>query len=300
MPSQKEKPFNKYRFLANIIFWITIVSMWVLTLSRRSDPWDKATTSHSSSSPELWMLSNIYIGDGFNPEMMTVDGKLIILGSDDLAQRNGIIAFDGYTGNIVWRLNYDGISIATVGSTVIVGGVTKVMALDSLNGQKLWSTFVPLNVDRIELKNNSLYVFGAATARYFVLDPANGNILSRLEGPSPFEQFPIIGNTLYRKTGEGDVVAIAQKNEQELWRNRTDAISNIVVTLSKVYALSKWGDLLQLNPLTGQSESFIQFTPAPFNLDDYVYYLAVDKDANLLFAYLGDSRQLFAFRLPQE
>jgi outer membrane protein assembly factor BamB len=239
------------------------------------------------------------MGEGLKPEMVAVEGKLILLGSDEITRRKGVIAFDGPTGNVIWRSDFYGLSVVTVGARVIVGGFSRVLALNSENGQTLWETHVPANVGRVELRDNLLYVVGGDPPTE-ILDPGTGNIVDQFEEPFSFWQEPSLGSSLFR-TGRGeDVIAINAISGLEIWRKDAKVISNLAVTPSYIYALDLNGDLFRLNPLTGQSESFIQFTPVPFNLHNnegipYYYYIATD--ANLIFVYLGDSAQLFAFKI---
>jgi hypothetical protein len=289
------------------IFWIGLFII-VITLktvissmsdySIGDDYWTTPTTNHSASSADVWMRSEIYIagGNGTIRDRMlfsTLDHKLIILGSEHASQPPGVIAFDSQSGNRLWRVDSKGFSISSMGSVVFVGSAAEVIALDGSTGQRLWRTFVFTNVRQFELKDNLLYATG--TSRDYILDPETGKIIHGLEVPSPIGLEPLSGIEYYQNDA-GDVISFSHENGQEVWRKNAQVISNLAVTPTYLYALSLEGDLLRLEALTGQSERIVQFSPAPFRWDDN-YYVEVDQEAGLLFVYLGDSRQLFAFKI---
>ena len=265
--------------------------------------WASPVVGHSSSVAEIWSLSEIYINTNLQPLITALDNKLIVMGSDDLSQRSSIMAFEGDSGDVIWRVPYDGISISSTASKVIVGGAGQVMALDGETGSVLWNTFVRSNVTRIIPRDDRLYIFGAATNRYYILEANRGNILDKLEGTYTIDQEPSLGNIAYLRDGNGGVFAVNKLNGQEVWRNEANAISNLAVTPSFVYALSQDGNVLRLDSQTGYKESLPIFTSAPFILSseqtvEFPFYVTVDTHTNILFVYLGDSAQLFAFQLP--
>ncbi len=292
--------------LASILILLAIGLVGVLISSPGGGfTWPSPLTSHELSIREIWTLSGIYIDYNLQPLILALDSKLIVLGSDDIhQQKSSVIAFDANTGHILWRVAYDGMVITSTGTNIIVGGVGKVMALDGASGKILWETGVQANVTTIVVEDNLLYVVGAASSHYYVLDAVNGDILSEIGGDYPASQEFILGNIVYKTTGEGDVVAKDRSNGEELWRNHANGISNLATTSSSVYILSRDGNLQKLNPMAGFAENFIRFIPSPFFIYsgedrgfEYPYYIAVDTRSNFLFVYLGDSSQLFAFNL---
>jgi outer membrane protein assembly factor BamB len=303
-PSKPKGVTRLYQGLAYITFFLFLGVLWINTLSSNDETyWVIPNANHSASTPELWALSDIYMGEGLKPEMVAVEGKLILLGSDEITRRKGVIAFDGPTGNVIWRSDFYGLSVVTVGARVIVGGFSRVLALNSENGQTLWETHVPANVGRVELRDNLLYVVGGDPPTE-ILDPGTGNIVDQFEEPFSFWQEPSLGSSLFR-TGRGEeIIAIDAVSGLEIWRKEAKIISNLAITPSHLYALDLRGDLLRIDPLTGYSEIFVQFIPAPFNLQNEdngvrynYYYIAAEPLANFLFVYLGDSAQLFAFEI---
>lgn len=67
-----------------------------------------------------------------------------------------------------------------------------------------------------------------------------------------------------------------------------------------VYTLRENGELLAIDENSGKESVIAKFSPAPFLYSDGVvdsgYQLSYDEKENILVVYIGDSRQLFAFR----
>jgi hypothetical protein len=84
-------------------------------------------------------------------------------------------------------------------------------------------------------------------------------------------------------------------------------VSNIIGNLAYspdrqlVYALHEDGDLVAIDVNTGEETVIATFSPGPFifhdGIDPCAYQLAYDADERILVVYLGDSRQLFAFKV---
>jgi hypothetical protein len=76
----------------------------------------------------------------------------------------------------------------------------------------------------------------------------------------------------------------------------------VAATETTLYLITKDRKLLGLDTRSGQIISSIQFKVIPSTLNNVRYstggyYVAVDQDAGLVYAYLGDSQQLFAFKI---
>lgn len=103
---------------------------------------------------------------------------------------------------------------------------------------------------------------------------------------------------------KGEICAVDISTGQLLWRSDLGVISNVVVSDKAVFVLVESGNLLALNPITGQEIPAlrISFENKPFILYSTRtsaggYFLAYDNENHILFVALGDSRQLFAFKL---
>lgn len=101
--------------------------------------------------------------------------------------------------------------------------------------------------------------------------------------------------------GLGSVYAINRQTGNILWHTERNVVSNVAATKSTVFLLTLDGKLLGFDQ-QGKLITSVRFNPGPFILngpDAQVggYYVAIDRDAQMLFVFLGDSNQLFAFRL---
>jgi hypothetical protein len=245
--------------------FITPGNMWVPPIAR-----------HQPSAPASWSLSDVYLQSSSKPSIATQDNKLIVLGSTNISLKASVMALGERSGQLLWSMGYSGLSMAIADSKVIVGGIVRVLALDIQNGRTLWSTFVKANVVEITPQDEYLYVYGTSGGHDYLLNASNGKAIRELEQANRIKDYPSLHGI------QGDI------------------ISNVEVTSSSVYALTKDGSLLRLNRETGQQEILLVFTDAPFATYQAVfpYYVTVDPKTNILFVYLGDSAQLYAFQLP--
>jgi len=90
-----------------------------------------------------------------------------------------------------------------------------------------------------------------------------------------------------------------------LWNKHntsSSSVSNIDTTETTAYALTSDGQLVGYDLRTGEVVTLVQFDPRSFPSNDperyaISYSVAVDKNLGLIYAYLGDSKQLFAFKI---
>ncbi len=101
----------------------------------------------------------------------------------------------------------------------------------------------------------------------------------------------------------GTLLAVDRITGQISWKTENIVISNIAYWSTKnvLFVLTQSGQLLEIDIDSGEESVLLSFSPAPFVLygDAIVggYELALDESNNILFVLLGDSRQLFAFKL---
>lgn len=292
--------------LIALIVLLLLVGIWEFFqyIPGESVTWIPPRSNHTASISPLWVHENIFTDIKLQSLVVSLDNAVIVLGSDDInRKKTKVMAFSSDTGNELWQVDYDGSVITSTGSSIIVGGTREVIALNGNSGEILWRTKLQANVTRLVAKDNVLYVGGAASNHYHILDISTGSVLEKVTGSLSVWDYPVSGNMLYRKTGEGDVVAISQSNNQELWRSTVNGISNLVMAGSALYVLDENGRLLKLDLITGFSKEVVGFSPPPFlysgeNMGfEYSYYMAVDVNSNTLFVYLGDSSQLFAYNI---
>lgn len=290
-------------FLLFVIALVFIVAIVMKPPSDEGYVWASPVTNHQTTVPKLWSLSDIYTGDNWHQPLISANNnKLIVLGSNNSTQAERVLAFDGKSGQPIWNASHKGFTITTTESKVIVGGISRVTALDIQNGSTLWSTGVRANVVDIIPRDDRLYVYGVSVSKH-ILDVSNGSVLEVFEEPYSIEEESSIGDIAYTFDGNGNIMATDKSNNQVLWRNKANAISNLAVTATFIYALGYDGSLLRFDTQTGQKESWLLFSPASFatrseQTTSFAYYVAIDTSTNILFVYLGDGRQLFAFQLP--
>jgi outer membrane protein assembly factor BamB len=300
--------FNHSKRNVNVVLLLLIVVFNLIVANATKSQndgylWESPVTSHKVYAPALWSLSDIYIEDNWHQPLISANNnKLIVLGSNNISQTESVLTFDGKTGKPTWSAKHSGSTITTTESKVIVGGESRVVALDIRNGSTLWSTGVLSNVVDIIPKGNNLYVYGVSVHKY-VLDVSNGIVLEKFEAPYSIEEEPSIGDIAYTFDGNGNIIATDKPNNQVLWRIKANAISNLAVTHTFIYALGDDGSLLRFDTQTGKKESWLLFAPASFvasskQTTSFAYYVAIDTSTNILFVYLGDSAQLFAFQMP--
>lgn len=160
------------------------------------------------------------------------------------------------------------------------------------------------NVVEIAIQDNLIYAISPASSRYYLLDAITGKVLQKSTEEPPVRHETTLGNILYQKNGNGDILAITQATNLRLWQVNANAISIPVVTPKHIYAINSDNHVIRLDATTGQFEKFIIFEampPSPYSAEYnsliYAYHLAVDWKSNKLFVYMGDSAQLFAFQL---
>ena len=112
---------------------------------------------------------------------------------------------------------------------------------------------------------------------------------------------------VFQRTGLvlGSLLAIDRRTGQVVWKTENTVISNVVELpdRSKVVYLTEDGKLLEVDESNGSQNVLAEFSSAPFMLSGSGkvgaggYELALDQSNGILFVLLGDSRQLFAFKV---
>ena len=100
----------------------------------------------------------------------------------------------------------------------------------------------------------------------------------------------------------GTAYALDPTTGELLWEI-PNIVGNLIYSPDKhlIYALHKDGNLLAVDENNGKETVIATFSPSPFifldGTDPGAYQLAYDADERILVVYLGDSRQLFAFKV---
>ena len=291
-------------------------------LSYRTPPETSHSPIQNDSYTVLWDRSNIYIEDGVTLGLATSSNNVYILGSIDVKESNRLNAVDAITGNSAWKTdpktlftifaNAEGLYMGESG----IGG--KVVRYGTNTGKAIWSKsfWDSGGVSHLIVYDNNLNIY-LSPDKHRVLKTSDGKEIFLSKSPPYFDsgvcgyiyQTPIYtDNKIYFRTErgleKGEICAVDMSTGQLLWRSDLGVISNVVVSDKALFVLVESGDLLALNPITGQEIPAlrISFYNKPFILYSTRtsaggYYLAYDNENHILFVALGDSRQLFAFKL---
>jgi len=273
----------------------------------------------------LWVRTNYYIDSKDDAQMVALGNKLFIIGSASDKELSRLIALDARTGDTIWQYGDRNVDVLTDSvNKLFIGelGGGKVTALNPDTGAIEWATNGRIgNVTNLLVRENILYV-DTVGKNYFLFDVNTGNILKTIPyvvGKAPNPDIPIwsyhhmnlqfVGNVGFFQTStnfpmdKGDITAIDEISGNQIWNSGSFyAATRIATSPLGVFVLDSDGKLLRFGPTDGKKDQVIQFIPAP-NLNNnegwiYGYHVAVDSDNQLLFVYLGDSAQLFAFQLP--
>lgn len=293
------------------------------------NPFPPTTANHQSSISPLWIQENIFMAGDDDIQLVAANGRVIYLGGDGFDKPFHVRAVETKTGNSVWEYKNpynDAINLAISDPLVIVGRVGLVTALSLRDGEMRWTTYLPYtrSVTQLLPRDNMLYV-DTVSSNHFVLDIGTGDILQTIEytvDNMPNSAVPIwsnhrmglesLGDNMcsWRRigppNGKIEVYRETKYSSTPLW---TTVIPDSIQILSNslgFFALTFDGQVLMVDPVTGAKKEIVRFTPAPQryyseNGDGggfkYTYQIAVDSDGHLLFVYLGDGAQLFAFQL---
>jgi outer membrane protein assembly factor BamB len=139
------------------------------------------------------------------------------------------------------------------------------------------------------------------------LETKTGNIIWRTDIEEHDFAIPYFSeNNIYLRTGTsvipGSVYAIDKNDGEILWKNDSDAISNLCFWGDNLYFLTWDGYLMVLNQETGLEVAKLEFSPRPFILPTAEwrlggYYVTSDPINNVIAVSLGDSYQLLALKI---
>lgn len=319
---KSRSPWQWLLLVAFMVFWV-----WFVNRSPIQKPIPRAPviTSHNSSVASLWVRTDYFIDSSDHTQMIALGNKLFIIGSASDKELPRLIALDVYTGDIIWQYGDANMNVLAMSETILfVGQVGQVVALNPDNGTDVWSTSLPLTriVTKLLVRDNMLYV-DTVSGNHFVLDAETGKILNKIvytvdNAPNP--DIPIwsdqnmdlefVGNIMYfqKQAGyldyRGEIIALDEFSRNQIWSSGPlSAVTRISASSLGIFVLDLDGKLLRFNPTNGAEDQLIQFVPAPVLRHEdgwvYGYHVAVNSDNQLLFVYLGDSTQLFAFQIQQ-
>lgn len=206
------------------------------------------------------------------------------------------------TGNLVWTKQLDGtgsIYLYYVDNQIQVSTTSQTLWVLDENGELIRE----VEGDRIFISTNE--------ENYINLDglqvvDTNTQVKKWEErGLSYLTLAPIFTeDKIFLRDGDnfsGTAYALSRQNGVVLWRNNK-IVSNLVYSPEKntIYAINEGGDLLAINEESGKATKVAEFIPEPlifyYKGEAFHYQLAYDDKDNILIVYLGDSKQLFAFK----
>lgn len=325
------KQSNSSSLERSFILFLGIMILGTILLGQLTqspdDIWAPAITTHQSSVPPIWTKQNVYIGDYEQHKMIAVAGKLVIIGSERQESLSSLLAFDGASGNVFWENSNISANVVTTSSSMLfIGGVGNVIAINPTDGKIIWSTHLPSrSVTKLLVRDELLHA-DTVSGNHFLLDPETGTIIQSIEytiDNAPNEDIPplsnhrmnldYVGNILFfqKQIGwpfvkEVEIIATEETSGTQLWSSTLPIVGRAACSQLGIFALQTDGKVLHLNPISGISSKIVQFDPAltkQYQYEDgayqaYGYFVTVDNVSQTMFVYLGDSRQLFAFRLP--
>lgn len=113
-------------------------------------------------------------------------------------------------------------------------------------------------------------------------------------------------NTIFLRSGNGigSIYAIERSTGNILWKTDDTFISDIAFSDKNglVYVINQNGEVWEINGSSGERKPIIEFTNTPFQYNGPEanvggYEIAYDNTEDILYVLLGDSTQLFAFKV---
>ncbi len=99
-------------------------------------------------------------------------------------------------------------------------------------------------------------------------------------------------------TAIGSVVLLDGDTGETIWQTDNDVISNVAIDKSTAFYLTTSAELVAMDLDTGQITGSVQFMVPEIQFGSDRGYFVAAADGTV-FAYFGDSRQLFSFRFSQ-
>ncbi len=296
-----------------------IIAFIVLAIEAKLYPanWAGALTTHTlvqqdTSHLELLWVQTVFTDNGYSRrQLAATEGNVFFIGSLSQRGASGLVALDGETGHKRWRVSDS--ETVDVGPEMVYVNYRNSIVAYSLTGEKVWQTrlFRARHISYFNAVDGKLYV---DTGGYYILDALTGELLDNPTYLNP-EMAIYYGNTavfmgqhVFRggeNIHESLAVAINRQTRDILWRTENNVISNVAATESLAFVITYEDELLIMDAKTGKLLERIQIEPSinffvretqPYTR---VYQLAVDQATQTLYVLLGDSNQLFAFRIHE-
>ncbi len=213
-----------------------------------------------------------------------------------------VAAPDGVPRGVIERVIdvWDGVGAgvrsgpAVVGSTVFIGGQSRVAAFDG-DGRQIWERAISGPAHGVPaVAGNSLYL-GTLNKRVIALDTGSGRTLWEYAGDSPFPgSVAVQDGIVYAGSRSGHVHALDAESGRLLWKTGlgSPAVAPVAVQDGKMFAASTAGVLFVRHSGTGDQRARIRTSAAlvspPVAADGQVYLLSEGG----LMAFDADAREL--------
>ena len=172
-----------------------------------------------------------------------------------------LVAFDAKTGNKKWTFKNNDHFVSArpvpTESFVYLTDLTSILAINVKNGKKVWQyklKFGEPNEDPV-LSNGKLYeqtLTGKNEASFEVVDANTGQyIFNKKIKNDAIMSLVAISDNLLCFAGENYFYMLESNDGKEIWKTKTDSITNPIISEGKVYLLDSKG-LRSFNAKTGK------------------------------------------------
>jgi len=284
-------------------------------------PQPHKVTQENNLPVELLWVQDVYIAFvSKETKMVAVDGMVLFLGSTKPTERGMLVALQGNDGRTVWQKPGSFREISADSEALYVGGLSWIFSFALESGETIWSTKLPgfhNNVMYIYAVDDVLYTRGSTSGQH-LKNIKTGEIFDISQ---PFRSLPsgileayiptITKDKIFYGSGKDAFSSASAWQRQPyydfLWKTEEEnVISNVAASDKVAYFLTYNDDLLMLDVNTGEKLGKIHFEPSINFFENQGasqgngYHVAVDDENNLLYVILGDSNQMFAFKVLLE
>lgn len=285
--------------------------------------WNETLTTHTliqkdASHLELLWIQNVFTPNGNDRrQLAATNSKVFFIGTLSQRSTSGLVALDNQNGSELWHIFHA--RTVEVGSDMVYVDDQSYVVAYTLAGKKVWRTGLLTggkSVSYIHLVDGRLYTESATL--HHILDASSGK---RLEISSDLEQFQtdfsdwyfsnmstFVGKYVFVRENSqffSKAFAFNRENQNVEWQTADNVISNVVATEKLAFVITYENELRILDAKTGKLVEKIQIEPSinyfseEIDSESRVYQLAIDQTTQTLYVLLGDSNQLFAFRIHE-
>lgn len=170
----------------------------------------------------IWNRSDIGLEAGANqrrPSMVAVPGKIVLIGSTNSGIQTGkVIGLDSLTGDVVWTT--PGVSLGEIishGKNVYRGtyGTATIQSINAENGELLWQTLLPRAHSTSDIYFAENKIFVHTNNTEFYVLSEQGEILDSFSESE--DAFLEVGGVLYMEDADG-IKAVDFSSKKELWK----------------------------------------------------------------------------------